>query len=278
VAKIETVLFRTKEASSAIALAKARLRLYRQALLNAGVLGRLTDDRRGKGKISGGVPSISSRRDSVSDGRVASDSQLPDSWIDLEIGSAVEIIDYRGRTPPYSEQGIPHIRTSNIRGGEVIWTDLRYVSEETYSKYMTRGIPVEGDLLFATEAPLGEVAQIPEVKFSVAQRLMLLRPKKGILDSKFLMYQLMSDDFRTRLVIRATGTTVKGISSRNLKPITIHVPPIQEQRLIASRIHERLEHAANIEQQVDYCIRNSEMMVEAFLRDFFEGKMVPKAH
>src|SRR5207249_1093368 len=67
-------------------------------------------------------------------------------WI--SVGSAIRIIDYRGRTPPLAPEGIPHVRTVNIRGGKLLWDNLAYVSPETYSAYMTRGLPRSGDLLF----------------------------------------------------------------------------------------------------------------------------------
>src|ERR1700687_3019370 len=107
------------------------------------------------------------------------------NWIEVTMDDIVRIIDYRGRTPPYSTNGIPHLRSSNIKNGKIVWKDFTYVTEETYKKYMIRGLPQENDVLFTTEAPLGETALVPTTRFSLAQRIMILRPVKQI-DPKFL--------------------------------------------------------------------------------------------
>lgn len=51
-----------------------------------------------------------------------------------------------------------------------------FVSESTYNEFMTRGFPRNGDLLFTTEAPLGNVAQLNvSERIALAQRVIDLR-------------------------------------------------------------------------------------------------------
>ena len=165
-------------------------------------------------------------------------SELPDGWIWTTIEEVIQIIDYRGRTPPYSLEGIPHLRSANVKKGNIIWSNLKYVTEETYNKYMTRGLPKQGDLLFTTEAPLGEVAFAPSKKFSLAQRIMILRPFEDVIKPEFLLYQIQTGSFQERLRISETGSVVKGISSRNFKPFPIIIPPLPEQHRIVAKIEE----------------------------------------
>jgi type I restriction enzyme, S subunit len=160
------------------------------------------------------------------------------AWGSVTIDESVHIIDYRGRTPPYSEEGIPHLRSSNIKNGKIIWEGLRYVSTQTFEEYMTRGLPQEDDILFTTEAPLGEAALAPNIKFSIAQRLMILRADKEFFIPKFLLYQLGSPEFQGYLNGSGTGTTVTGVSARNFKPLELKLPPLNEQRRIVSTIEQ----------------------------------------
>ena len=44
---------------------------------------------------------------------------------------------------------------------------------------MTRGIPQIGEVLFTTEAPLGEVANVDDVSIALAQRIIKFRLNKG---------------------------------------------------------------------------------------------------
>jgi type I restriction enzyme S subunit len=173
----------------------------------------------------------------------------PSEWEIDALPNLFNVIDYRGRTPPFSESGIPYIGSNNIRNERIILDDKRYVSEQTYDKYMTRGIPNEGDILFTTEAPLGEVAIIPRnFEFCFAQRLVALQCRKGY-NSKFLMYMLRSRVVQKQLNDWATGTTVRGISAKNMKFIKIpYSTDGEEQRRIAeilSTIDEKLELEKN---------------------------------
>jgi type I restriction enzyme S subunit len=145
------------------------------------------------------------------------------------------IIDYRGRTPPITEEGIPHITSANIRNGRIDWRTSKFVTDATYSAFMTRGIPRPQDVLFTMEAPLGEVGVVPDArKFSLAQRVILLRPNQDIVTGDFLAKSLASPNVRRDISSRATSTTVSGIAAKRLKEVAIRIPPLAEQRRIVA--------------------------------------------
>ncbi|PSB36548.1 restriction endonuclease subunit S [Aphanothece cf. minutissima CCALA 015] len=142
------------------------------------------------------------------------------------------IIDYRGRTPEKTTAGIPLITAKVIKGGR-IETPSEFIAADAYDEWMRRGIPEAGDVVITTEAPLGEVAQLPKGKVALAQRVITLRGKKGLVDNTFLKYLLLSRPFQGDLVARATGTTVVGIKQSVLRKIDLAFPPFQDQRVIA---------------------------------------------
>lgn len=194
--------------------------------------------------------------------------QIPDGWDIKKIIDVLKIIDYRGRTPPYSSSGIPHIRSANIKNGEILWEKMKYVDEKTYQEFMTRGIPKKNDLLLTTEAPMGEVAEIPEQKFSLAQRVMLLRPS-DILLTKFLMYQLMSPYFQNQLKHSETGSVVKGIASKNFKKHTVLIPSLKIQQIIIQKLDYILNKLEERKKQILLLIKkNNERII------FFEKNWI----
>ena len=71
------------------------------------------------------------------------------------------IIDYRGKTPEKTTTGIPLITAKVIKGGR-IETPSEFIAADAYDEWMRRGIPEAGDVVITTEAPLGEVAQLPK--------------------------------------------------------------------------------------------------------------------
>ncbi|MDH8639297.1 restriction endonuclease subunit S, partial [Klebsiella pneumoniae] len=58
-----------------------------------------------------------------------------------------------------------------------------FIAIDDYDNWMVRGLPLEGDVVLTTEAPLGEVAQLDARKVALAQRVITLRGKKGILEN-----------------------------------------------------------------------------------------------
>jgi type I restriction enzyme S subunit len=197
----------------------------------------------------------------------------PTGWCEAEVKEVLKIIDYRGRTPPYSPDGIPHLRSSNIRDGKIVWEGLKYVSQEIYDLYMTRGLPEKDDVLFTTEAPLGEVALAPNQKFSLAQRMMILKPPRNAILPKFLMYQIQSGGFQRKIGNVGTGTTVSGISSRNFKPIPLLIAPFAEQQRIVDKIEELFSDLDSGINSLKTAQQQLKVYRQAVLKWAFEGKL-----
>lgn len=160
-------------------------------------------------------------------------TSFPENWSLLPLEDCMEaIIDYRGKTPHKSSFGIPLITAKIVKGGRIL-EPTEFIPFKDYDERMQRGIPKAGDIVVSTEAPLGEVGQLDDRKLSVGQRLITLRGKDGLLDNTYLKFLMMSEFVQNQLVARATGTTVIGIKQRELRQISLVIPPFTEQRTIA---------------------------------------------
>jgi type I restriction enzyme S subunit len=178
-----------------------------------------------------------------------------------------KVIDYRGRTPDYSLDGIPHVTAACIKKGLVEWNACKYVSDETFKEYMTRGLPEYGDVLFTTEAPLGESAVVlTDKRFSLAQRIVLLRARE-FLDPNYLSFLLGLAEFRPALLKYATGTTVKGISSENLQGVPIPIPSFGLQQRFANLAAQH-QRAIRVNREA---VRQSEHLFQTLLHEAFGG-------
>ncbi len=136
---------------------------------------------------------------------------VPKEWsVDFIDNILERVIDYRGKTPTKTETGIPLITAKNVRMGFIEEEPREYIADYAYDGWMTRGIPVAGDVLFTTEAPLANVAQIEtNDKSAFAQRVIILRCNNRM-NNDFLKYSLMSNDIRTRIFRKGSGSTVEG--------------------------------------------------------------------
>ena len=158
-------------------------------------------------------------------------------WEMVKLGEVCEFIDYRGKTPTKTSEGIRLITAKNVKKGFLNIEPLEFIAENDFDNWMTRGIPSIGDVLITTEAPLGNVAQIdtPE-KIALAQRIITLIPKLNNLNRTFLKLILLADIVQLELIGYSTGSTVTGIKSSSLKEIEIPLPPLEEQERIVARI------------------------------------------
>ena len=143
------------------------------------------------------------------------------------------LIDYRGKTPEKTDSGVPLVTAKIIKGGR-IETPSEFIAADGYEAWMRRGIPLPGDVVLTTEAPLGEVAQLGTERVAIAQRVVTLRGKTGLLDNAYLLYLLQTEGMQEQLKARATGTTVLGIKQSELRKVPLRLPPIEEQRSAAS--------------------------------------------
>jgi len=160
-------------------------------------------------------------------------------WEMVELGDKCNFIDYRGKTPTKTEDGIPLITAKNVKKGFIQKEPQEFISPSDFDSWMTRGIPQKGDILITTEAPLGNVAQIhTEEKIALAQRLITLIPNREIIIDVYLKEVLLTDFMQERLVANQTGSTVYGIKSKTLKTIKFPLPPLETQRQIVAQIEK----------------------------------------
>jgi restriction endonuclease S subunit len=161
------------------------------------------------------------------------------------------IIDYRGKSPEKTVEGIPLITARLIKEGRILEA-TEFIAPESYSEWMRRGMPKRGDVVFTTEAPLGQVAQIDNPDIALAQRLVLLRGKSNELDNTYLRFALRMNSVTEQIRKRATGSTVLGIRQKELRKIEIPLPALEVQRgfaRLALAIEgeiQRLRHRAQL--------------------------------
>jgi type I restriction enzyme M protein len=158
-------------------------------------------------------------------------------WPEIALGVVCRFIDYRGKTPEKTNGGIPLITAKNVRDGYIDPNPREYIAESDYDSWMTRGIPQAGDVLFTTEAPLGNAAEISSIdRFALAQRLIALCPNRETLVGGFLKDVLLSKNMRERIFSLQSGTTVYGIKASVLKEVKIPLPPLATQQAIVAEI------------------------------------------
>ncbi len=198
-----------------------------------------------------------------------------DDWEICNLEDYIKLIDYRGRTPVKTDSGVRLITAKNVKLGYLQLEPQEFIAAEDYESWMTRGIPNFGDVIFTTEAPLGNIAQIDTTeKLAFAQRIIVMQPKANKLDQTFLKYLLLSNPIRRKILNKATGATVQGIKSSLLKKIEIYFPKsLLEQQKIVHKLKMLSDETIRLEAIYQKKIEALEELKKSILQKAFNGEL-----
>ena len=207
--------------------------------------------------------------------------EIPKGWEWCRLNDLYNFIDYRGATPHKLSKGIPLITAKNVKQGYLDYTVKDFISSEEYSNRLSRGVSHKGDILFTTEAPLGNVAIADLDVYSAGQRLITLQAYiQCFTNNDMFMFFMLSPLFQELVMSYKTGTTVAGIKASKLKEVLIPTPPISEQSRIVKKIQTLLPFIEKYSRsQTLLNIFNTEIkdkLRKSFLQEAIRGKLVPQ--
>ena len=188
------------------------------------------------------------------------------SYPKMKLGDCTEI--FSGSTP----------RTNNpdFWDGDIIWVTPKDLSKlkskfisKTESKITQLGFDScstkllpENSVLFSSRAPIGHVA-INTIPMCTNQGFKSFVPKADLLDSQYLYYWLKAN--KEYLQDLGVGATFKEISKTVIANVEIPLPPLSEQRRIASI----LDKADELRQKRQQAIEKLDQLLQATFIDMF---------
>lgn len=164
-----------------------------------------------------------------------------DDWEQRKFFDNIEkVIDFRGRTPKklgmeWSAEGYTALSALNVKDGYIDFTaDVHYANQDLYDKWMVGNDLYKGQVLFTTEAPMGNVAQVPDNrKYVLSQRTIAFNVDKTKVTNDFLAVLLRSQNVQHTLKSLASGGTAQGVSQKSLSQLKVIVPinPKEQQKI-----------------------------------------------
>lgn len=164
-------------------------------------------------------------------------------WIERSLLDNFDrVIDFRGRTPKklgldWSDSGYLALSAVNVKDGYIDFSvDAHFGNQELYDKWMSGNELHKNQVLFTTEAPMGNVAQVPdEKKYFLSQRTIAFVVKEDLIDEDFLAVSLRSPKVFEKLTSLSSGGTAKGVSQKSLSSFDLVLPnDLDEQKIIGS--------------------------------------------
>jgi type I restriction enzyme S subunit len=183
--------------------------------------------------------------------------RIPEEWEVVRLGDAAEILD-NSRIPLDSEY------RATIKG------DFPYCGATGIIDYINDYI-FDGEYLLIAEDGgnfdrFEETAYIMRGKFWVNNHVHILKGKNGILDNSFLMYFVNFQDVSRYI----SGSTREKLNQRLLKSVVIPLPPLSEQRHIAS-ILSQVDEVIEKEQKYK---EKLERIKQGLMEDLLTGRIM----
>ena len=169
--------------------------------------------------------------------------EFTDSWEQRKFLDCIKkITDFRGRTPKklgmdWSESGYLALSALNVKNCYIDKTnDVHYGNQELYERWMLGNELHKGQVLFTTEAPMGNVAQVPDnEKYILSQRTIAFDVKNDLISEDFLAVILRTPNVFEMLTALSSGGTAKGVSQKSLSYAEFTIPSnLKEQEKIAT--------------------------------------------
>ena len=163
-------------------------------------------------------------------------SELPSSWVSTTVGNVFDVVG--GGTPSTSVADfwagdIPWISSADISEDGTA-SPRRFITQEAVDKSAASVVP-EGSVIVVTRVGLGKVA-LAHAAISFSQDSQALLPRAGI-HSEFLRLQLSQVARQLKHISR--GTTIAGVTKKQLLDLPLALAPTSEQQRIVAAIEEQ---------------------------------------
>ena len=205
--------------------------------------------------------------------------EVPEGWVWCKLENITVLIEDCPHTTAKDEgKGYPLVRTPNIGEGQLLLDGVHRVSKEVYDKRNVRAVPQVDDIIYAREAPAGNVAVIREnEQVCLGQRTVLIRPMNTLIDSVWLTYTMLAPYSKNHLTSKATGSTVTHVNMASIRPFDLPLPPLSEQHRIVAEIKRWFALIDQIEQgkaDLQTIIKQTKSKILGLA---IHGKLVPQA-
>ncbi len=262
VAKLETLLSDLDNAVASLKLAKEQIKTYRQSVLKAAFTGKLTEDWRKQ------HTDLTSYNLAKSDARMRElQTEYPSGW---KIYGFKDVCTINSNlVNPADYLNYPHIAPDNIEKESGLLLGYKTIEEDKV--FSPKHKFHKGQIVYSKIRPyLSKVVLVGFVGLCSAD----MYPLTSKINSKFLLYYMLSSTFVGMASTAGTRSVLPKINQRELSIIPVPVPSVEEQQEIVNGIETRFSVADKLNQTLDESLSKAEALKQSLLKQAFEGKLL----
>ena len=203
--------------------------------------------------------------------------EIPEGWVWCRLGSVSLYLNGKGfeSSDFQKNKGIKCIKITNAGVGEVIPTDdtlpLNY--KEKYSDYLDN----ENDIVIALTRPY--IADGLKVSLCPKEyNESLLNQRVAVIKGLFVKNKYIYKYLRTNFVLKGYKDEFdsKGqqpnLKTEHITKLLFPLPPVEEQKAIVEKVETLMRKCSALEQEITQSEQHANMLMQAVLKEAFEGK------
>lgn len=269
--KLDVLLTQVETTKKRLELIPGILKRFRQSILTAAVSGKLTEGWRERNSLTPPKVTWTSALE------IANAFEIPQQWIGVSLGSVSNRVSvgHVGKTSEFytnEKDGIPFLRSQNVRPGKISTEGLAYITPE-FHRSLKKSQLKPGDLLVVrVGANRGDACILPSMFSEVnCANIVFARPMNGL--SKYLNIYFQSPISQSLLLGETVGGAQGVINTKSIEGTFLALPPIEEQAEIVHRVEELFTYAETIEQNFSTALAQVNGLTQSILAKAFRGEL-----
>lgn len=183
----------------------------------------------------------------------------------ISVGVVVKPASY------YTDQGVIALRSLNIKPNHIDLSNLVHFSKEACNGILSKSVLQQGDVVIVRTGLTGTAAVIPQELEGVnCIDLIIVRPKKTILNPHYLAYMLNSERGKNLVSSKEVGGIQKHFNIGAIRDINFPIPPLALQNQFAAIVEKTEQQKALMQQSLTEMENNfNSLMQRAFKGELF---------
>lgn len=161
----------------------------------------------------------------------------------------------RGKNYPsikdFVQKGIPFINAGHIVENRLSLENMNYINEEKY-EILGSGKIKKNDIVYCLRGSLGKNAIVEIDKGAIASSLVILRPKKDIVNTDYLFRYLNSKEIQEQINRANNGSSQPNLSATSVKEFKIFLPDYDLQNKISKTLIKAQELIDKRKEQLEF--------------------------
>jgi type I restriction enzyme S subunit len=255
--KLESLLAKVSGCQEQLNRVPQILKKFREAVLDAAVSGRLTEEWRSE---------VGVKR---KDWRTKTLVELCEPTRVITYG----VIKLGDETP----DGAPCLRTSNVRWLRIDEGGIKRIRRSLSAEY-SRTILTGSEVLVNVRGTLGGVSDVPQhmIGWNVSREIAVVPVSADQAIPRFLALEIATNSGQRWLRGVQKGVAYTGINIEDLRAFPVELPSLNEQREIARRVGELFAFADSLKRRYEAAAARFEKLTPSILAKAFRGELVPQ--